>query len=809
MERYICIHGHFYQPPRENPWLEAIELQDSAYPYHDWNEKITAECYAPNALSRILDDRGRIVQIINNYSKISFNFGPTLLTWLEKSARDVYNAILEADRESRNRFSGHGSALAQAYNHMILPLASPRDKITQVLWGIRDFEFRFGRKPEGLWLPETAVDLQSLDILSGQGILFTILAPGQAGRIRRIGSEKWHPVDGETIDITMPYKLQLPSGKDFNIFFYNGSISRAIAFEKLLSSGDSFAQRFTGAFSQEEGRPQIVHTATDGESYGHHHQFGDMALSYALHHIESNHLARLTNYGEYLERYPPTYEVEIIENSSWSCSHGVERWRGDCGCKTGAHPGWHQTWRGPLREALDWLRDTLSPPYEKMAGTIFKDPWEARNDSIQMLLNRSPMNVEAFFNLHASRELNASEKITGIKLLELQRHAMLMYTSCGWFFDDISGIETIQILQYAGRALQLAQELFTNDLEAPFLRLLERAKSNVPEEGDGRKIYERYVRSAMADLIKVAAHYAMCSLFKEYNGQTSIYCYKVDLQDKHYSEAGKASLFVGKARFTSEITTESALLDFCVLHMGDHNLNCGVGKHRGDDIYKNMFHDISHYFSIADFPEAIRSLDRHFGRSTYSLKSLFRDEQRKILNQILEVTLMDTEAVYRQVYENHAPLMRFLKDSHVPPPKSLGMAADLVLNASLRRALEDKDFDMEFIRSLLDEARIEGIPLDSATLEFTTRKTLHQLAAQFHEDPNDLSKLQKLENALGLLVFIPFQVNLWKTQNICYDILQNTYPKLEKKAAQGNEEAREWLRLFLSLGEKLSVRITD
>ena len=372
MERYVCIHGHFYQPPRENPWLESIELQDSAYPYHDWNERITAECYAANAVSRILDSDQLITQIANNYSKISFNFGPTLLSWLEIYAPEVYSAIIEADRESRQLYSGHGSALAQPYNHMIMPLATKRDKYTQVVWGIRDFQHRFGRDPEGMWLPETAVDIETLETLAESGIKFTILAPNQAQRVRQIGKKEWQDVNDSTIDPTMAYSCRLPSSRSIVLFFYNDPISRAVAFEGLLSSGEQFARRIESAFSEESNWPQIVNIATDGETYGHHHRHGDMALAHALNYIETNKLARITNYGEYLEKHPPEYEVEIIENTSWSCVHGVERWRNDCGCNSGRNPRWNQSWRAPLREALDWLRSTLDPKYEEHGKKLFK-----------------------------------------------------------------------------------------------------------------------------------------------------------------------------------------------------------------------------------------------------------------------------------------------------------------------------------------------------------------------------------------------------------------------------------------------------
>ena len=807
MNKYICIHGHFYQPPRENPWLEAIELQDSAYPYHDWNERITAECYAPNAMSRILDEKDRIVQMANNYGKMSFNFGPTLLTWMEKRAPSTYQAILEADQESHKRFSGHGSALAQAYNHMILPLANSRDKLTQVTWGIQDFVHRFGRKPEGMWLPETAVDLETLRILANQGIRFTILAPHQASRFRPLGGGEWANVPKAEIDTTMPYLLNHPSGTSIAVFFYNGPISRAVAFEKLLSSGESFARRVVGGFSERDDKPQLVHIATDGESYGHHHRFGDMALAYAFDTIQSKGLAQLTNYGAYLEKYPPTHEVEILENTSWSCAHGVERWRSNCGCHTGRHADWNQAWRTPLREALDEIRDTLNPIYEEKAGLFLKDPWEARNDYIQVILDRSPGNVENFLRRHGTHDLNEMEKIAALKALELQRHVMLMNTSCGWFFDDVSGIETVQILQYAARTLQLAREILEQDLEPSFLEHLAQAKSNLPENGDGRLIYERSVRPSVADLKKVGAHYAICSLFREYETQASFYCYRADEEEVRVEETGKASLLTGKARFMSEITNESAVLHFGTLHLGDHNLSCGVKDFENHDAYEDMAQQLFSSFEKADFPETIRRLDRLFEGSTYSLKSLFRDEENRILGMITETALEDAEGIYRQLYEDYAPLMRFFKDSGLPPPKALSMVAEFVLSKSLRSAFEREPFDLEGIQSLLEEAREGGVTLDAATLEFSIRKRLERMAKAFSADPNDLSRLQKLASGLSILKSLPFQVNLWTVQNICYEIFQSSYDQLRNSSENGDGMAQAWVNHFKPLAESLYFHI--
>ncbi|MGH7824784.1 MAG: DUF3536 domain-containing protein [Candidatus Binatia bacterium] len=807
MERYICIHAHFYQPPRENPWLEAVEQQDSAYPYHDWNERITAECYGPNALSRILDVEDRIVKLVNNYAKISFNFGPTLLSWLEEEAPDVYGAVLEADRASQRNFSGHGSALAQAYNHMILPLANRRDRYTQILWGISDFEQRFGRQPEGIWLPETAVDLETLDSLAELGIRFTILAPHQAARVRRIGRLGWRDVSGGSIDPTRAYEQHLPSGRKISLFFYDGPVSRAVAFEGLLSRGENFVDRLNGAFLEGRRWPQLVHIATDGESYGHHHRFGDMALAYALNTIETRKLARLTNYGEFLEKHPPTHQVEIIENTSWSCFHGVERWRSNCGCNSGRGPGWNQEWRAPLRAAFDWLRDTISPLYETRARPLLADPWGARNDYISVINDRSLESVDQFLARHATRDLRETDRSAALKMLEMERHALLMYASCGWFFDELSGIETIQDIQYGARAVQLAQELYGNGLESQFIERLSLAKSNIPQLGDGRAIYEKFVRPAKVDWLRIGAHYAITSLFNDYPRTIATYCYSAERQDYELHPAGKARLAIGRVKLTSRVTRESSELCFGVLHLGDHIMSGAVREPVDQESYEELKREIRRPFASADFPEVIRLMDRLFGESNYSLKSLFRDEQRKVLERILEARVEQTEMLYGQMYEDHNATMRFLTDLQMPVPRALRAAADVVVNNRLRRALQNGEMNYDQIRALVDHAKTEGVALDTPTLEFAFRHNLEQRAANVASEPARLEQLQQLDAAVSLLTHLPFAVNTWQTQNIYYRMLQTVYPEMRRSSAHGDENAKAWIECFVGLGEKIGVRV--
>jgi alpha-amylase/alpha-mannosidase (GH57 family) len=489
MNRFICIHGHFYQPPRENPWLDAITHQESAYPFHDWNERILAECYDPNAHARILDEKGLVSEWVNNYSKISFDFGPTLLSWMETKAPNTYQAVLEADKVSREKYSGHGSAMAQCHSHVIMPLANSRDKYTQVYWGIRDFEFRFNRLPEGMWLPETAVDLETLQVMADLGIQFTVLAPHQAGKLL---SGKENVDRNSELDIYRPYRIKLRAGKHINVFFYNGHLSQSLAFENLLDDGKCFADKLIQ--TDNTGCPQLLSIATDGETYGHHHKFGDMALAYALKYIENQADARLTNYSEYLVKFPPQQEIEINENTSWSCAHGISRWKNHCGCETGGHPDWSQNWRTPLREALEWLQTKTDCIFENIGKALLKDPWEARNRYIDICINR--YDRERFLAEQSLYELNESETVVVLKILEMQRNAMLMYTSCGWFFNDISGIETGQILLYAGKAIQLADEISGEILEPQFLKILENAESNIPEEGNGALVYKNVIKEA-------------------------------------------------------------------------------------------------------------------------------------------------------------------------------------------------------------------------------------------------------------------------------------------------------------------------
>jgi alpha-amylase/alpha-mannosidase (GH57 family) len=804
--KYLCIHAHFYQPPRESPWLEQVELQDSAYPYHDWNERISAECYGPNLAARILDEQQRINKIYNNYSQISFNFGPTLLSWAVEHAPDMYRGLIEADRQSQKEFSGHGSAIAQAYNHMIMPLANSRDKRTQIRWGYEDFVSRFGRPPEGMWLPETSVDNETLELMADAGLTFAILAPHQAKAIRPLTGGDWQDVTGSRIDPTRAYLFRSASGKTISLFFYDGPISQAVAFEKLLDNGEKFATRLLSGFSEARPNAQMVHIATDGETYGHHHKHGEMALAYALDYIESRKSARITNYGEFLELSPPAWEVQIYEKTAWSCVHGVERWRSNCGCNSG-RAGWNQEWRRPLREALDWLRDWVIPRFEKLGSSYLRDPWAARDVYINVVLDRSPEVREEFGREQFARELTSDEQVAVWKLMELQRHAMLMYTSCGWFFDDISGIETVQVVMYAGRVVQLAEQLFAEKIEAQFLERLALAKSNLPEYGSASDVYQRYVKPAIVDLEKVGAHYSISSLFAPYGERTDIFSYTVKRLDYHVRDAGKLRMAVGQASFTSKVTQECEVLTFWVVHFGDHNVAGGVMKLDSATAYRSLMESISEAFSRVDIPEVIRLLDKRFGEKTYSLRSLFRDEQRRIVRIILSGTVAEAEAAYLQLYEHHAALMRFLSSMGTPMPREFTAAIEYAINSLLRRACGAEELEEERIKSLLREAQVGSIALDRTTLEFLLRHKLEMLAKDFAAEPKDIERLRRLKQSLRIAKQMPFTVNFWSVQNEVYAIHTGLYPQIRKRAGRGEKKAQEWIDCYLQLSELLAIHM--
>ncbi len=807
-KRFLCIHGHFYQPPRENPWLETVETQDSAAPFHDWNERICAECYAPNGAARILNSRKKIARIANNYARISFDFGPTLLSWLKENAPRTYRMIQEGERQSRKNFGGHSSAMAQVYNHIIMPLASRRDRITQIRWGIADYEKHYGIKPEGMWLAETAVDNETLELLAAHGIKFTVLAPHQCRRVRPLNAEaEWDDTPDSNVDTTRPYLVRFDSGVTLAVFFYNGPNSRAIAFEGLLNSGENFVNRLKTGF-KDTAQPQLASVATDGESYGHHHRHGEMALAYGLYLLERDKTVRLTNYGWFLEHFPPEYECEIEENTSWSCMHGVDRWQLDCGCN-GGRPNCDQRWRTPLRQALDSLRDALMPLTEQEGAKLFRDVWAARDAYIQVILDRGAESVEQFFREQQNHPLSGEERIRALELMEMQRHAQLMYTSCGWFFDDISGIETVQIIAYAARVLQLAGELFGGQaaaLEPAFVERMAQARSADAAAGDGAQIYRQCVNAKELRLDQVAAHYAISSVFTAFPEEAELYCYRVRRISYDIYPSGRGRLAMGRSSIESSITGQAASFSFAVLHFGDQNITASVKPYaeRDAEEFEEFGRQAGQYVQRADFPEVMRLLDRYYGHADYSLTSLFTDDQRRIIQLILKSTLADIENSLMTIYQDHASLLHFLSQAGLPKPPALTLASGFAINAGLRRTLETDPVVPVQLRSYLLQAKADQVPLEVATLSYIADQRMKRVMAELQAS---LGSLEMLDRALTLartLAELPFETNLWQAQNIWYELLRTPTGELSNL---GSEDRARWERDFDELGALLSMDI--
>lgn len=797
-EKYICIHGHFYQPPRENAWLEVIEIQDSAHPYHDWNERISAECYAPNTASRILDKVGGVIKnITNNYARISFNFGPTLLSWMEHYDKETYQAILEADAESVSRFGGHGSAMAQVFNHMILPLANRRDKETQVIWGIRDFEMRFKRKPEGMWLAETAVDTESLEVLAEQGIAFTVLAPRQAKAVRRMGDADWHAVNDQTVDTRKAYRCHLPSGKSINLFFYDGDVSQGVAFNGLLFDGKRFADRLLEGFDHNDASAQLVHIATDGETYGHHHKSGDMALAFCLDQIDQRTDVDLTNYGQFLAIFPPDHEAQINENSSWSCVHGIERWRSNCGCNSGK-AGFTQTWRAPLREALDWLRDSLIEIFETEGQKLFPDPWRARNEYIQVIAKRSEATADMFLQEFALPGVEANK---ALRLLEMQRHAMLMYTSCGWFFDELSGIETVQVIQYACRAVQLSKQLTDRVLEGEFLNRLEKAPSNLPAYKDGAGVYKKLVIPSKTNLSRVGMHYAVSSIFEDEPENLPLFNYQAFNEFAVRKEAGEQKLVIGITRIRSLVTRSEKRFSFAVIYLGKHDLIGNLSLSIELDKFSSMQFRMIDAFEDGRLGDVITLMQTYFGPEKYSIWSLFKEEKRKILDMIARQGLTDIEMSLRRTYNRDYPLVNALSNNDIPIPNAYRTTFEYILNADLIKCFGPDRISIKALERIAAEMKRWSLRIeDPKTVERNAGESIYHEIRRVAAERDNVRRIQRLNRLFPILEEFKLEPILYRSQNLYFEI------SLENRD-KPTELHKEWLDQFLLLGDNLGVKV--
>jgi hypothetical protein len=786
--KWVCIHGHFYQPPRENPWLEAIEPQPSAHPYRDWNERITAECYRPNTAARVVDSDGAIIQIVDNYERMSFNVGPTLMSWLEHRARDVHESLVAADRASRERFGGHGSAMAQAYNHIIMPLASTRDKATQVKWGIADFKRRFHRAPEGMWLPECAADTATLEALAAEGISFTVLAPHQA--------KAWRPPGGEwrttPVDPGRVYKYKLPSGRSIDLFFYDGATSQAVAFERLLSDGHRIISRMTTRDPVEGDGPTLCHIATDGETYGHHHRYGDMALAWALSQVEQGwNGTRLTNYAEFRAKFPATWEVQLLENSSWSCIHGIERWRNDCGCNSGGKPGWNQKWRRPLRDAFDYLREQASGALDSVGRVLFKDPWAARDAYIDVLLN-GRIARENFLETHASHHLSPEERVRALSLMEMARHAMLMYTSCGWFFDDLSGIETVQCIQYAARVSELLQDVGGVSVETELVERLSLARSNVHDHGDGRRVWTMCVRPARIDPSKVASHVAVHALVEpDPSRAVLVDGFHVELIDRVERKSGRARMLAGTVRVKSLLTEKATSLCFAGLHLGEQHVTGGVRVPPSESEWAHMLKELRDSLETGDVFAAQRAIDRHFPGAHLSLGALLPGSRERVLAAVLGDAIRAAQDALVDTYDQNAPLIRWLVAHDLPVPEVLHTVAQASLRQKVLANLMSENASFQALRDHIAEATEVKVSLDTPEIALAASEGLRRLidrVAPTRDSEIDLTALDSVTRAAEVAARMKSSVDLWFAQNATFRLLQRL-PELRVRGKAGDVNA--------------------
>jgi alpha-amylase/alpha-mannosidase (GH57 family) len=767
--RLLCLHGHFYQPPRENPWIDAIEVQDSAEPFHDWNERITTECYGPNGAARLKNGADRIVDIVNNYVHLSFNFGPTLLAWLERADPACYARIVQADQRSAE-VRGQGNAIAQGYAHTILPLSNPRDRRTQIRWGIADFRRRFHRAPRGFWLPETAADTPTLAALVEAGIRFTILSPYQAARVRPPGGT-WLDARDLRFDPTRPYCVHTEAGP-LTVFFYDGHIARDLAFGGALGSPGQLIERLLSGFDHGRDHDEILTVAFDGETLGHHKKGGDEVLAQALRQLGQRGDVELVNLAQVCDRMPAEWEAEIVEGSSWSCAHGIERWRSDCGCNTGGAPGWTQAWRAPLRAALEWLRDRADAVFEREGAALFRDPWAARDAFVELVLDPERRDAPDFLRRQAANPLGAEQEVRALRLLELGRQSLLMFTSCGWFFSELSGIETVQVLKYAARALQLVRELVGLDLEAELEARLAKAPSNLPELGDGRRVYQRLVKPSVTTLEGVGAHIAIASSAREVEEAGRMFCHAFRLEGRQTVHAGVFTTTVGRMQLEHLHTHEKLDALYCVLHLGEADFRCGLAPYRGEPHraeVEQVLLERPHSESLAHL---LRDADRCFPGRDYGLRDLFLDERRRVAELLLQGTMRRYADRYQEIFEDNRRLMEFLHEIDSPIPEPLRVAADVTLTRRLlagTQAAREGALEMDAAEAELEElaelAERMGAHLHN-------RAILRELGAMIDATVAELSggkpparPAVMLTRLVGLARRLGIELDLWTAQN--------------------------------------------
>lgn len=809
---FLAIHGHFYQPPRENPWLESIEKQGSAEPFHDWNERINFECYNPNTVSKIVDNRNKILDVVNNFEHMSFNIGPTLLSWMEHHAPRTYDRIIKADINSVINHNGHGNAIAQVYNHIIMPLANEQDKQAQVKWGIKDFMYRFGRKPEGMWLAETAVDDATLKVLVENGIKFTILSPYQAQKCKPIKGTEWQDVSWGNIDPARPYRYYIKSapGKFIDLFFYDGAISKSVAFDELLKDGNKFIRRLKEGISPDRGYPQLVNIATDGESYGHHTKFGDMALSYVLKVRAQDEGFEIVNYGEYLEKFGVENEVDIKQTSSWSCFHGVGRWSDDCGCSTGGHPGWNQKWRKPLREALNYLRDELVKIYETEGKKYFKDVWEARNNYIDVILDRSQLNIQKFQKTYLLSGLSEADKVAAMKLVEIQRQSMLMFTSCGWFFSEISGIETVQIMKYAARAMQLAKTFSNKDFEAKFLSILEQAQSNIKEYGTGKDIYNNFVKPSIVSIKQLACLWAINSLYEEYEDESTLYCYTAKKISYKKVAKGLSNLVIAHLEIKSNITLETFKTKVVLIQYQGGDFHCAIQDFTTEKDYNETKNELTETFMKEPLTEVIRKIDDRFGKQYFTLKDIFIEERRNTLSMLMKEQMSQFAETYKTLYEKGKGSIYHMQSLGLSIPNEFKIAAQYVLTNRFNELFSDvnlyiDDNEIQEGKDINEEQKQLGIEIDKLpTCKVFSKKLLTNVSRLGNS--LEVSQAYTTLRIFKQIEDLDLTVDISEAQNIYFsEIFTKLGELINIFSETHNEQEKLFLEMIFEIGSRLNI----
>lgn len=800
----LVVHGHFYQPPRENPWTGNIEPQPSARPFRDWNERIHFECYRPNAYARIVDSYGRVERIVNNYALINFNFGATLFNWLVRHHPETYARIIAADRASMGLRSGHGNAIAQGYHHAILPLCNERDRLTEIRWGVADFRRRFGRDPESLWLPETACDDRTLCALIEEGLRYVILSPFQAERVRPAGAQVWQSIVDGQIDTSIAYKYlhRDGSGRSIAIFFYDGHVAKAIAFDGSLASSHALVDRFERAAAR---GGELVNVATDGESYGHHFKFGDRGLAYALEEEAPRRGFRVTNYGELLDEHPPAWEVEIKaaggEGTAWSCAHGLGRWTRDCSCHAGAPEGWNQRWRGPLRYALNFLRDEAALLFETQGDDLFHDPWHARDRYIELLAGDRP-DPAAFLRGQAARALDEADRVRALTLLELQRNALMMFTSCGWFFNDISGIETVQVLKYAARVLDLFFELGAQPPRADFLDLLAEAESNAAARGSGADIFRREAETARVTPHRLAASLAISGLVAERDESGEADGYNFARTDFERRQHGRLTLSTERLRLEWRATGRRFDFAAASVHFGDVDFYTAVRDYPGDEIFSASVRRLWAQFRTASLPALLRHMREEFGPAEYGIEHLLPGGRRRTYEIVFGRMVGRFTEQYEFLYEENRRNIEMLQQAGFQLPEELRAAAEFTIARRFETELEKfaRGQDHAAFREALriaEQVAQHGYRVDRAR----TRKLLERLIMRAVSDAVESPSAGQFASAFELIRLaqsLGLEANYERAQEIVYATLGGG-----RNAPTG--ELRE-LALLLGLSPKLFER---